>query len=119
MNRLISTSNFSNSFKFCRSTRAASPFSIADPGSRARAHIDEVGRAALLLVLTPIAIARIQWVLNWAFMKGKLNLDQPIIKIAIVEEDIPCAFLALWDYLKTLNHLKSLAGIESSFPKYQ
>jgi len=80
---------------------------------------DENGRAALLLVLTPIAIARIQWVLTWAFMKGKLDLDQPIIRIAIVEEDIPCAFLALWDYLKTINHLKSLAGIESSFPKIE
>ncbi|MCK4436010.1 RecQ family ATP-dependent DNA helicase, partial [Candidatus Bathyarchaeota archaeon] len=80
---------------------------------------DEIGRAALLLVHTPIAIARIQWVLNWAFMKGKLNLDQPIIRIAVVEEDIPCAFLALWDYLKTLNHLKTLAGIENSFPKIE
>jgi len=80
---------------------------------------DEMGRAALLLVLTPIAIARIQWVLNWAFMKGKLDLDQPIIKIAVIEEDIPCAFLALSDYLTTLNHLKSLAGIESSLPKIE
>jgi len=80
---------------------------------------DEIDRAALLLVLTPIAIARIQWVLNWAFMKGKLDLNQPIIRIAIVEEDIPCAYLALWDYLKTLNHLKSLAGIENSFPKIE
>ena len=79
----------------------------------------EYGRAALQLVLVPIAIARIQWVLNWAFMKGKLNLAQETIKIAVVEEDIPCAFLAVWDFIKSLNNLKSLANIESSFPKIE
>jgi len=79
----------------------------------------EYGRAALLLVLAPIAIARIQWVLNWAFMKGKLGLDQETIKIAVVEEDIPCAFLAVWDFVKSLNNLKSLATIKSSFPRIE
>ncbi len=82
-------------------------------------NLEETGRAALLLVLTPIAIARIQWVLNWAFMKGKLNLDQPTIKIAVVEEDIPCAFLAVWDFIKSLNHLKSLAKTECSLPRIE
>jgi len=82
-------------------------------------YTEEAGRAALLLVLTPIAIARIQWVLNWAFMKGKLNLHQPTVRIAIVEEDIPCAFLAVWDFIKSINHLKSLAGIESSLPRIE
>jgi len=80
---------------------------------------EEAGRAALLLVITPIAIARIQWVLNWAFMKGKLDLHQPTVRIAIVEEDIPCAFLAVWDFIKSLSHLKSLAGIESSLPRIE
>jgi len=77
---------------------------------------EEYGRTALLLVLIPIAIARIQWVLNWALMKGKLNLDQLTLKIAVIEEDVPCAFLAVWDFVKSLNHLKSLAGIDSSLP---
>jgi len=82
-------------------------------------NMEEYGRAALLLVLTPIAIARIQWVLNWAFMKGKLDLNQPTIKIAVVEDDIPCAYLAVWDFIKSLNHLKSLAGIELSLPRFE
>jgi len=76
----------------------------------------EYGRAALLLVLAPIAIARIQWAFNWALIKGKLNLGQQTVKIAVVEEDIPCAFLAVWDLVKSLNHLKTLAGFESSLP---
>jgi len=82
-------------------------------------NIEEYGRAALLLVLAPIAIARIQWALNWAFMKGKLDLNKPTIRIAVVEEDIPCAYLALWDFIKSLSHLKSLAGIESSLPRFE
>jgi ATP-dependent DNA helicase RecQ len=80
-------------------------------------NMEEYGRAALLLTLTPIAIARIQWALNWAFIKGKLDLNQEKIRIAIVEEDLPCAFLAVWDFVKSLNYLKSLAEIESSLPK--
>lgn len=79
----------------------------------------EIGRTALLLVLTPIAIARIQWVLNWAFKKGKLNLCQQTIKIAVVEEDVPCAFLAVSDFIKSLNHLRTLAGLESSLPRIE
>jgi ATP-dependent DNA helicase RecQ len=82
-------------------------------------NIAEYGRAALLLVLAPIAIARIQWALNWAFMKGKLDLNQPTIRIAIVEEDIPCAYLAVWDFIKSLNHLRTLAGLESSLPRIE
>jgi ATP-dependent DNA helicase RecQ len=82
-------------------------------------NVNEFGQAALLLVITPILIARIQWVLNWALMKGKLDIDLKTVKIAIVEEDIPCAFLAVWDFIKAISHLKSLAKIESSLPKIE
>ena len=72
--------------------------------------------AALLLVLTPIAIARIQWVLNWALLKGKINLDNSIIRLAIVEDDVPCAILAVWDFISSLEHLRYLAGVEFALP---
>jgi ATP-dependent DNA helicase RecQ len=78
--------------------------------------IDEAGQAALLLVLAPIAIARIQWILTWACMRGKINLEKPTIKLAVVEEDIPCAFLAIEDFINTLNNLNSLAGSKLSLP---
>jgi len=96
------------------------PFlSVAKENFNQPLNMAEYGRAALLLVLAPIAIARIQWALNWAFKKGKLNLSQQTIKIAVVEEDIPCAFLAVWDLIKSLNHLRTLAGIESSLPRIE
>jgi ATP-dependent DNA helicase RecQ len=79
----------------------------------------KMGEVALLLVLAPIAIARIQWALNWALRNGKINFSQPSIKIAVIENDIPCAYLAIWDYIKTLNHLKILAGIESTLPRIE
>ena len=81
--------------------------------------MDEYGRAALLLVLAPIAMIRVQWALNWAFMKGKLDFNKPKIRIAVIEEDIPCAYIALWDFIKSLTHLKSLAGIEFSLPRFE
>ena len=77
---------------------------------------DEDGQAAQLLVLSPIAIARIQWILIWACMKGKINLEKPTIKLAIVEEDVPCAFLAVKDFIDTMNNLKLLAGSKLSIP---
>lgn len=77
---------------------------------------DEDGRAALLLVLAPIAIARIQWILIWACMKGKIDLERPTIKLAVVEEDVPCAFLAVKDFVDTLNNLNLLAGSKLSIP---
>jgi ATP-dependent DNA helicase RecQ len=72
--------------------------------------------AALFLVLTPIAIARIQWVLSWSFLRGIIDLDKPTIRIAIVEEDIPCALLAVQDFISSLEHLTSLADTKPSFP---
>ena len=82
-------------------------------------HGDDSGRAAVYLVLTPLAIARLQWTLNWAFMNGKLDLNQPQIRIAILEKDVPCAYLAVRDYIKSLIHLKTLAGIQSSLPVFE
>jgi len=79
----------------------------------------QVSRTALQLILTPIAIARLQWALIWSFMNGILSFNNPIIKIAIIEEDIPCAFLSVRDFIHTLTKLKDLAGIELSIPKFE
>lgn len=80
---------------------------------------EEMGQAAVGLVLIPIGIARIQWTLTWAILKGILNLDKSVIKIAIVEKDLPCGKLALIDFIKSISCLKTLADIEKPLPKFE
>ena len=114
----IRQKQFNDVVEVLKKSYSNDPFLVAAKGSFDRPiNTDQIGQAALQLVLTPIAIARIQWVLIWAFMKGKLSFDQPTIRIAIIEGDVPCAFLALWDFIQTLNHLKSIAGTETPTPK--
>jgi ATP-dependent DNA helicase RecQ len=79
---------------------------------------EELGRAAQQLVLVPVAVARVQWALLWAFMNGQLDLGKPLLKIGVIEEDVPCAYLAVWDFINSLNHLAKLAGIREPIPKF-
>jgi ATP-dependent DNA helicase RecQ len=77
---------------------------------------EEAGQAALQMVLVPFAVARIQLALVWAFMNGYLNIRERALRIAVVEKDLPCAFPAFWDFMKSLSHLKTLAGIKQDLP---
>lgn len=76
----------------------------------------EAGPIALQLVVTPFAIARIQWALIWAALNGQLDLEKRALQIAIIEEDIPCGLLAVWDFLHSLRLLLSLADLEQNLP---
>lgn len=78
---------------------------------------EEAGRAALQLVIIPVGVARVQWALVWGFLNGQLDFEKPLLKIAVVEEDIPCAYLAVWDFINSLNHLRRLAGIREPIPR--
>lgn len=80
------------------------------------ANDDNYDKVASMLVLAPIAIARIQWILNWAVLKGIIDFDKPTIRLAVIEEDIPCAYLAIWDFLKSLKHLKAISDVKSALP---
>jgi hypothetical protein len=79
---------------------------------------DTYATEALKIILTPIAVARLQWTLIWAFMNGVLSLNDPTIKLAIIELDIPCVLIAIEDFIYTLTKLKQLARIESKIPKF-
>lgn len=57
------------------------------------------------LLLSPIAIAHIQETLAEAFMCSKLLLDVSEIRLLIVERDVPCGAIAVFDFANTLRHL--------------
>jgi len=79
----------------------------------------DAGRAALQLVLVPFAISRIQWAIVWAFLNGYLNTEEKTLKIAVIERDTPCAFLAFRDFIKSIDHLRSLASIKQNLPAFK
>jgi ATP-dependent DNA helicase RecQ len=77
----------------------------------------DVGRAALHLVVTPFSLARLEYTIVWAFLTGCLDIRKPHLRIAVIEWDLPCVFLAFWDFVKSFNHLRSLAGLAQTLPK--
>ena len=79
----------------------------------------DAGKAAVSLVMIPLALARLQWSVAWALRNGYLNLQKPTLRIAVIEWDVPCAFLAFWDMLRSLNYLKNMAGIRQNLPRIQ
>ena len=74
-------------------------------------------RKAMFYVLVPMAIARLQKTLIHFLQCNVLSLKAPEWKIAVVERDIPCAWLAIYDFLAMVSHLQMLRGETSPLPK--
>lgn len=81
--------------------------------------LSEEGRLALELILTPLAVARIQLTLTKAVLNGKLSADAQVWKIAVVERDVPCGRLAIEDFRRTLHNLYLLEGKKGQIPDIQ
>ena len=64
---------------------------------------NEYGLNALQIALTPLAIARVQKAIVTHILSGDLNLKSSDWKIAVVERDVPAAFLAIEDLNNTFN----------------
>jgi superfamily II DNA helicase RecQ len=79
----------------------------------------EEGHKAMELVLTPVAIARIQLSLIKSILCGKLSLDAREWKIAVVERDVPCGKLALEDFRRTLYNLFQLENKGRMVPDFR
>lgn len=75
------------------------------------------GLDSLQIALTPFAISRIHKVLLHAMKSGILDLSKEVWDIAVLERDIPCAYVALVDFQETLNHLFILEGKGRTTPK--
>ena len=79
----------------------------------------ELGQKALQLVLTPFAVARLQKTLLFGLRTSVLSLNQPEWKLVVVERDVPCAELAILDFLQTLQAFYSLLGIDTPLPQIE
>ena len=79
----------------------------------------ELGQKALQLVLTPFSLARLQKTLLLALRCSALSLHQSKWKLVIVERDVPCAQLAILDFLQTLQAFYSLLEINRPLPQVE
>jgi len=77
----------------------------------------DLGIYALILVLSPFAVARMQWALIDALENGSLDLSEDEWKILVIERDVPFAKLALVDFFQHLMNLFDLGGIHYKLPK--
>lgn len=71
---------------------------------------NERARRVFQLVLVPLAVARIQKTLVQLIRADVLSLDASQWKIAVHERDVPCAWLAIADFLQLLSNLCALQG---------
>lgn len=70
----------------------------------------------LQIVLSPLAIARVERMLLQAMLSGALDLNQPKWNIAVIERDVPCAAIAL-DLLKeSYTKISALDGTNEQLP---
>lgn len=79
----------------------------------------DVGLDALQILLSPVAIARIHKALITCLLDGFLSLEHRIWRIAILEQDVPCGYLAI-EFFKNLCHkIFELEGENRSLPDIQ
>lgn len=71
----------------------------------------------LEIVLSPLAIARIEKVLIEAVLTKKLDLTTDHWDILVVERDVPGAYMAIEDFKDSYSHICKLEGIDTTMPK--
>ncbi len=91
-------------------------FSIINNNFKTPLYNDKWGLDALQLALSPIAVARIQKVILQWLMAGEISLSDHTWNIAIIERDIPCAFLAIEDLKRVFKNLFLLEGRNKGLP---
>ncbi len=63
----------------------------------------------LQLVLTPIAVARLEKTILEALMTGQLSLSTPSWKVLVKEHDVPCAAIAFEEMRQMFEHITQLS----------
>ena len=79
--------------------------------------LDGQWRDSLQIVLSPLAIARVERLLIEAMMSGALSLSSRSWNLVFVERDVPCGAIAVEDFKKRYSTLCSLAGSKDSLPE--
>ncbi len=81
---------------------------------------NEQGLDYLQLYLSPFGISRVQKAIIKALKSRLIDFDKSIIKIAIIERDVPCGKIAIDDLLLQIKHLSILQnGVEYKLPKFE
>ncbi len=75
------------------------------------------GLDAMQLALSPIAVARIQKTVLEYILSGNLFLGAKSWTIGVIEQDVPCAYLAFQDLKLLFNNLFALKGEDKTFPE--
>lgn len=70
----------------------------------------------LQVVLSPLAIARVEKLLIQAMMSGALQLSSSSWNIIIVERDVPCGAVAVKDFKDRFTNICRLAGSDDNLP---
>lgn len=78
---------------------------------------NSLGNEILQICLIPFAIARIQRMLLEAIAYERLNCNQAIWEIAVLERDVPCAGLAIADLQKMFEAINGLTNEPLLLPK--
>ena len=73
-------------------------------------------RDTLQIVLSPLAIARVERMIVEAMMAEDLKTNAKRWNIAIIERDVPCAALAISDLKEKYENICSLAGSTDTLP---
>lgn len=79
----------------------------------------EIGKEVLQISLIPFAIARIQRVLLEMIANKTLDLKAKKWSIVVLERDVPCAKLAIDDFIKTIDTLSPLSKTPLALPKIE
>lgn len=77
------------------------------------------GLSAMELILSPIAIARIQLSLVKSILNSGLSLESKKWRIAIIERDVACASMAVNDFKQFLSMLFQLEGNDRVLPEIE
>lgn len=77
------------------------------------------GKLALLFVLIPFAVARIQKSILHAIRCDVLRLNKSNWKIIVIERDVPCAKIAIDDLNVLIKQILMLEGHIKSFPEIE
>lgn len=85
-----------------------------------RSNIDKLiegeWKTTLEIVLSPLAIARVERMLAQAVMSKALDVNAATWKIAVIERDVPCAAIAIKDFQEHYNKLAALEGSYTRLP---
>ncbi len=77
------------------------------------------GLDGLQIALTPFEVARIQRVIVDYILAGLLDPNAAKWEIAVIERDVPGAFLAIQDLQQQFKNLYALAGVKKKLPEIE